>query len=267
MGGSTKVDSPKAAPTMQEQYASWLKAYPKLQPLLEDAAQEDLSSLAGLYEGGSADALSAAMRSAGKLDASYGEAVEGKTASAMRQLLAEQIYGDLQAGSSLSPEQSRELEQYVRGAQVGRGITGGNAAIFEEAATKGTAGINLANSRRAAAQDFLNFNASKPSSLNAILGISDGVYAGNADIMQGAVAQNNQNALQNQQLKYNASQANAMAQAQANKGLGSMIGTVGGAGLGLALAPATGGTSALLTYGGIGAMGGNMMGGGIGGMF
>lgn len=260
MGGSAKIKAPKPTPTAQQQYASWLSAYPKLQGKLASAATADLNAVGSLSEGAASDNLVRAMAASNALEDRYGAAVEGETASNMRQLLADQIYGDLQSGSSLSDEQSRELEQYVRAAQVSRGITGGNAAIYEEAATKGSAGMELANSRRAAAQDFLSFNsATKPNALNAIMGMADSAYTGNAEIMQGAVAQNSAAAQQQQMLKYNAAAANAQSAAARKQGIGTMVGSIGGMAAGFAL----GGPLGMAA----GGAAGGAVGGGVGGMF
>jgi hypothetical protein len=260
MGGSAKVDKPDPLPSAQAQYKSWLKDYPELQPLLVGAAGADLQGLAGLVQGSGSQALEAAIGAGGGLQDAWGRAAEGDTAAAMRQLLADQIYGELAAGSALSADQAREFEQYVRAGQQARGVTGGNAAIFEEAATKGSAGIALADQRKAAAQGFLAFNAaSRPNAVNALLGLADNAYTGNAEIMGGAVQQNMQNAAQNQQVQYNAAQAQAQAQAQRNQGIGGMLGSLGGAAIGFGL----GGPMGAVIGGGLG----NSVGGGLGGMF
>lgn len=259
-GSSTKVAKPDPLPSAQAQYAGWIKAYPKLQPMLEKIAARDLQGLAGLVGGAGQDALGAAISAGGQLQDEWGRASEGSTAAAMRELLAQQLYGDLQAGAQLTPEQAREFEQAVRAGQVARGVTGGNAAIFEEAATKGNAGIALQERRRQAAQSFLDFNAAtRPNAVNALLGLADNAYTGNAEIMTGAVGANMENAKQNQQLRYNAAQAQAQADAQRRQGIGGMFGSLGGAAIGYGLGGPLGAA--------VGAGIGQSAGGGLAGMF
>ena len=261
MGGSTKVEGSERAATAPQQISSWLRSYPSLNRLLSQAAETDLRNMSRIAEGESLDTLRSVISAGGAVQDEWGRALEGETASEIRGLLARQVLGELQAGTSLTPEQAREFEQAVRAGQVARGITGGNTAVFEEAATKGSAGVELANRRRAAAQAFLDSNAaSRPSAVNALLGLTEGAYTGNSELMGGAVQANMRNAEQHAQLKYNASAANAQARAQANQGLGGMLGSVAGAGLGYY---ALGGPMGALVGGGIG----NAAGSGLAGMF
>lgn len=57
------------------------------------------------------------------------------------------VSGDLAAGSGLTPEMQRELQQYTRGGQAARGNYLGNANIASEAFSQGAAGEQLKQQR------------------------------------------------------------------------------------------------------------------------
>lgn len=259
MGGSTKVEAPKATPSMTEQIKEWVSQYPNLSQQLSSASNTDLANLATVLGGSGKTALQSAIDSSGSIQDAYGRAVEGDTAAAMRDALAKQINGDLSAGSGLTPEMSREIEQSVRAAQQARGTTGGNAAIFQEAFTKGSRGEALKTARKSAASDFLAMNQNRPSALNALMGITDAYTVKNKDIMMPTLAANTDIFNQNETNAYNARQASAAAKAARNKNLGMIAGTALGAGAGFAVGGPMGGAVGASLGGGAGA--------GIGGLF
>lgn len=259
MGGSTKVAAPAATPSMTAQIKEWADSYPELSQKLASASETDLGNLASVLGGSGKDALSQAIASSGQVQADYGRAVEGDQAAATRELLAKQIYGDLQAGSSLTPEMSREIEQSVRAAQQARGTTGGNSAIFQEAFAKGSRGEALKTQRKNAASDFLAMNQSRPSALNALMGITDAYTMKNKDIMSPTLAANTDIFNMNETNAYNARQASAAARSERNRNIGAIGGAVLGGAAGYAIGGPMGGMA--------GASVGSGAGAGVGGLF
>lgn len=72
-----------------------------------------------------------------------------------------QVLGDLQAGTSLSPEQTRQAQQASRAAYAARGMSGDNAAIFDEGFQQYDLGRRLQQERQVAAGQTLNLNQSQ----------------------------------------------------------------------------------------------------------
>ena len=77
----------------------------------------------------------------------------------MQETLAGQLQGELEAGARLDPELAREAQQGIRGAQIARGQTLGNAASFQEAMEVGSAAENRRRGRQQAALQFLTSGA------------------------------------------------------------------------------------------------------------
>lgn len=74
--------------------------------------------------------------------------------------LNSQAKGDLEAGSTLTPDMAREIEQYVRKGQSARGMVSGPSALYQEAMTLGSAGQALKDSRRRFAAGMIPINQS-----------------------------------------------------------------------------------------------------------
>ena len=96
----------------------------------------------------------------------------------MRNMLAEQILGDLSAGGGMTPELTREVQQGVRQGQTARGMTRGTAPIAEEAFARGSRGLQLKQMRQKAAQDFMQTTAAtRPDAFQFITGRGAGPVA------------------------------------------------------------------------------------------
>lgn len=96
----------------------------------------------------------------------------------MRNLLAQQIFGDLSAGAGMTPELTREVQQGVRQGQTARGMTRGTAPIAEEAFARGSRGLQLKQMRQKAAQDFMQTTAAtRPDAFQFITGRGAGPIA------------------------------------------------------------------------------------------
>ena len=72
----------------------------------------------------------------------------------MRNLLGQQVFGELQQGMQMDPEMLREVQQGVRQAQGARGIVRGAAPVSAEAFTAGSRGLQLRGQRQQAASNF-----------------------------------------------------------------------------------------------------------------
>jgi len=83
-------------------------------------------------------------------------AAEGKDVSAMRDLLGQQILGDLQFGSNLTDEQRRATEQSQRSGELSRGIAGGSGSANRESVAKALEGMKLQRDRQQAASGFMS---------------------------------------------------------------------------------------------------------------
>lgn len=89
----------------------------------------------------------------------------------LRDLLFSQITGELQAGSALTPELSRDVEQGLRSAEFARGIGGGQGSANRESVRKALEGLDLLNSRQEKAKSLISMEAAtKPDPFAAILG-------------------------------------------------------------------------------------------------
>jgi hypothetical protein len=96
----------------------------------------------------------------------------------MRNVLAQQIFGDLSAGAGMTPELTREVQQGVRQGQSARGMTRGTAPIAEEAFARGSRGLQLKQMRQQAAQDFMKTTAAtRPDAFQFITGRGAGPIA------------------------------------------------------------------------------------------
>lgn len=85
----------------------------------------------------------------------YLAATEDPATRRIRETLASQYEQELAAGSSMTPEMAREVEQAIRSAQSSRGLTRGGSAVSGEALYKGAAGQALRSQRQSAAENFL----------------------------------------------------------------------------------------------------------------
>lgn len=75
-------------------------------------------------------------------------------AFALREQMGGKISEDLAAGTSLTDDEAREVEQAVRAGQTARGGGRGNSAVFEEAMTRGSRGRELYQNRLANAAAY-----------------------------------------------------------------------------------------------------------------
>lgn len=75
--------------------------------------------------------------------------------------LNSQVYGDLQAGSSLNDAQTRQAQQASRAAASARGVSGGNSALFDEVYKQYDMGRQLQTQRQSAAGATLGLNQSQ----------------------------------------------------------------------------------------------------------
>lgn len=73
----------------------------------------------------------------------------------IQRLLSDQILAGLRAGTELTPEQSREVEQNVRASQIARGFGTGGGSASREAVQRSLAGLELQRQRQQQAQSFL----------------------------------------------------------------------------------------------------------------
>lgn len=159
--------------------------------------------------------------------------------AAIRAQLGQQISGDLSKGGALTPDMQREIEQSIRAGQSARGMAQGGSAVAAEAFAKGSAGQALLRQRQAAATQFLQTQAQTQidpwaaytgqgtTRTSANFQAQLPTINGAGSLAPQAMAMNNAAALQNQQLAYNAQQANAK-----GNGLG---GALGGAASGAAM--------------------------------
>ena len=74
--------------------------------------------------------------------------------------LNSQAQSDLAAGSTLTPDMQREIEQYVRQGQSARGMVSGPSSLYQEAMSLGSAGQALKDSRRRFAAGMIPINQS-----------------------------------------------------------------------------------------------------------
>lgn len=155
--------------------------------------------------------------------------------------LNRQAQSDLSAGAGLPPSLSRELDQFIRGAQSDRGMGYGMADLGQEALIKGMNAEQLQRNRRSFASQVVGLNAATSADpFMAILGkpgVGMGAAQGFAAQGQGMAPQQVFNpesayagslAAGNYNAALNASIASANARAGvasgAMKGLGSIIG-------------------------------------------
>ena len=159
----------------------------------------------------------------------------------LRNALSNQVLQELNLGGRLTPEQNRDLEQAIRGAQTARGTAFGNSAVAAEAITKGQFAENLKASRKKAAADLLALNSSTSiDPVSALLGrqvtrtsgLPNSTFAGSNFL---PFAQQQQNTLG--PVPFNTSEADRLSQANAlasrrakdrNQGP-SLVGQAGGA--------------------------------------
>lgn len=278
--GSSSVPTPRAPLTAAQQLSCWLNAYQREQDDMFDVARKDEANRLSLTKEFTPQYNEISLESSGqvtqgmidlykrfapqqlkvaedmgnltadaalRLSDKFGAASEGKEANAVRKLLGEQVLGELQSGSSLDPEMRREVEQAVRQGQVSRGMTHGNAAVFEEAMTKGSAGQSLRTSRQNAAMQFLQGNAAtRPDVMAWLTGgnmLAEGktynpTYASNSELMMPMItAQMGQDEEYNK-LKYNVDQQNRANRAQMISSAVNMFAPYTGAGNAVAAARA-----------------------------
>ena len=76
-------------------------------------------------------------------------------AASVRDLLAKQIWGELEAGSSLTPTQARQTSQAQRSAELSRGVSSGVGSSNRESVARAVEGLNLLNQRQQKAQSWL----------------------------------------------------------------------------------------------------------------
>lgn len=157
--------------------------------------------------------------------------------------LNRQAQSDLSAGAGLPPSLSRELDQFIRGAQSDRGMGYGMADLGQEALIKGMNAEQLQRNRRSFASQVVGLNAATSADpFMAILGkpgVGMGAAQGFAAQGQGMAPQqmfNPESAYAgslaagnyNAQLNANIASANARAgvAAGAMKGVGSALGGI-----------------------------------------
>ena len=249
-----KAKAPPPAPTAGEDYASWVKEYAQYSP---ERRASELSDIYTAMEVAGVQ-IPAELELAAKYGPQYNQqaidlekqfapqynelaqqqrmnevaqaaeltpllrGMEDPVQAAIRAELGRQIQGDLSAGSGLTPDMLREIEQAVRGGQQARGMTQGNSAVTAEAFGKGRAGQELATSRRNAAQQFLQTQAqTQTDPLQFVTGRQQTKLAtpfaaqlpqmaGVSALTPQAMQINNAGTLQNQLLRYNTDTFNKM---------------------------------------------------------
>ncbi len=283
--GKNSAKSPPPAPTAGENYESWIKAYSQYAPERQQAEMGDLATeialaqkatpamlalsqqysplfnqqaidlekqFAGQYNDLAQQQRIAEIQQAAAISPLLRQ-IEDPTQASIRAMLGKQIETDLAAGSGLTADMQREIEQAVRAGQSARGMTRGNAAVTAEAFSKGSAGQQLAQQRRQAAQQFLQTQATtqtdplqfvtgrQQTKLTQQMQPQTPQIAGVSSLTPQAMAMNNQAGLQNQMVQYNYNQANQGGGLFGGLLGGGLMGTLGG----MALAPAAGGASLL----------------------
>lgn len=187
-------------------------------------------------------------------------------AEALRAQLHDSVSTDLAAGAGLDDSLRREIQQGIRSGQSARGITRGAAPVSEEAFAQGSAGVNLRNMRRQAAESFLRTNAAtRPDTLSFITqGRASG---GNGAGGGGGVAQmpmstgGGGGGFNNQLMQQFTQQSNMNHQLQSNAAMAGAPGGVSG-GIGGGLSGAASGAMVGSVVPGIG----TAIGAGIGGV-
>jgi len=107
-----------------------------------------------IIEQGRASDLEQILALSGQLPA-IREAAESPEVTLMRQMLGQGLSSQLAAGTQLTPEQSRVVEQNLRASEAARGIQLGQGSANREAVAKAIEGQELLNQRQASAQSFL----------------------------------------------------------------------------------------------------------------
>jgi|GEM_PF-5501213 len=98
------------------------------------------------------------------------DAAEGPETTQMRKTLMAQIMGELSAGSSLTDQQNRELEQGVRSSEMARGVGLGRGAAGREAIKRALQGQRLLAQRQSKAMGLVQQEeAATPDPFSAIL--------------------------------------------------------------------------------------------------
>jgi hypothetical protein len=95
---------------------------------------------------------------------------EDPRVTALRDLLLQQVYGELSMGTQMTPEQSLEVNESIRSAQMARGLGYGQGAANRESVARAIEGLKLLESRQSKASGLITQEKSYQPDVFSIIG-------------------------------------------------------------------------------------------------
>ena len=114
---------------------------------------------------------------------------QGQGVTDARDLLQQQIFGDLSLGRNLGSEELRDVQQFQRSGEVSRGLGSGGGSANREAVARALSGRNLQQSRQRNAQGLIQLEKSlTPDPFGTISNLSNASTSGANSMFSSALA-------------------------------------------------------------------------------
>lgn len=114
---------------------------------------------------------------------------QGQGVTDARDLLQQQIFGDLSLGRNLGSEELRDVQQFQRSGEVSRGLGSGGGSANREAVARALSGRNLQQSRQRNAQGLIQLEKSlTPDPFGTISNLSNASTSGANSMFSSSLA-------------------------------------------------------------------------------